>query len=112
MQVFLNFSTGLIWSFWSYFYSEMIILWIENHKKGTEHWPQTQNFQYFLYFSLPDGAKFIIFQTFLLFYLTECIAWNIYGLRHWVAKIKGLENQSWWQKLNFLVRLVSKVKKL
>ena len=23
--------------------------------------------------------------------------WNIKGLRHWVAKILGLENQSLWQ---------------
>ena len=34
-----------------------------------------------------------------LFDLTEFIVWNIKDLRHWVATILKLENQSLWQKL-------------
>ena len=35
---------------------------------------------------------------------TLFIVWNINGVRRWVAKLKGLENQSLWQRLNsFLV---------
>ena len=32
--------------------------------------------------------------------LIAFIVWNIKGLRHWVATILNLENQSLWQKLN------------
>ena len=39
-----------------------------------------------------------------LFNITEFIAWNIKSLRHWVALILKLENQSLWQKLNSFVR--------
>ena len=35
-----------------------------------------------------------------LFHLSEFIVWNIKVLRHWVATILKLENQSLWQKLN------------
>ena len=38
----------------------------------------------------------ILFQTWL-FYLIELIVWNIKVILHWVAKIKGLEDQSLWQ---------------
>ena len=34
-----------------------------------------------------------------LFDLRSFIVWNIKGLRHWVATILKLENQSLWQKL-------------
>ena len=30
--------------------------------------------------------------------LTKFIVWNIYCLRHWVAKMLGLENKSLWQR--------------
>ena len=35
-----------------------------------------------------------------LFNLTESIVLNIKGLQHKVAKIKGLENMTLWQRLN------------
>ena len=47
----------------------------------------------------PDGVNLWYFKLRLLD-LTEIIVWNVYGLRHWVEKIKGLENQSLWQGHN------------
>ena len=40
-----------------------------------------------------------------LFDLIAFIVWNIKDLRHWVAKILKLENQSLWQKVNFFVSM-------
>ena len=47
----------------------------------------------------PDDVNLWYFKL-TLFDLTAFIVWNIKGLRHWVAKILKLENQSLWQKLN------------
>ena len=38
-----------------------------------------------------------------IFDLTEFIVWNIYGLEQLVPKIKWIENQSLWQRLNSFV---------
>ena len=56
--------------------------------------------KFIIFISLqPNFVNFWYFKL-RLFDLTEITFWNILGLRHWVAKIKGLENQSLWQKLN------------
>ena len=43
---------------------------------------------------------YIIFQTYITWPNSEIIVWNIKGLRNRILKIKKLENQSLWQKLN------------
>ena len=48
----------------------------------------------------PDGVVALWYFKLRLFDLIEFIVWNIYGQRHWVAKIMELENQSLWQKLH------------
>jgi len=53
---------------------------------------------YFSYFYLKRS-----YITFCLFDLIAFIVWNIKGLRHWVATILKLENQSLWQKLNSFI---------
>ena len=50
----------------------------------------------------PDGGNAWYFKL-RLFDLTEFIVWNIKRLRNWVAKMKVLENQSMWQRLNSFV---------
>jgi len=57
-------------------------------------------------FSIPISLKLkgvnLWFFKLRLSNLTEIIVWNIKGLHHQVEKIKGLENMSLWQRLNFL----------
>ena len=65
--------------------------------KGFESLPQTQIF-YSLYTLQPDCENLWYFKL-ILFDLTEYKVWNFWGLRHWVVKIKGLENLSLWQRL-------------
>ena len=47
----------------------------------------------------PDVVNLWYFKHWM-FDLTEFIVWNISDLPRWVEKIKGLENQSFWQGLN------------
>ena len=51
----------------------------------------------------PDDVNLWYFKL-TLFDLIAFIVWNIKGLRHWVATILKLENQSLWQKLNSFVQ--------
>ena len=71
-------------------------------KVTQRNWVFAMNSNFLISISLqPDGVN-LRYVNLRLIDLTEFIVWNISGLRHWVAKIKGLENQSMWQKLIFL----------
>ena len=50
----------------------------------------------------PDDVNLWYFKL-TLFDLIAFLVWNVNGLRHWVATILKLENQSLWQKLNSFV---------
>ena len=70
-------------------------------KVTQRNWVFAMNSNFLISISLqPDGVN-LRYVNLRLIDLTEFIVWNISGLRHWVAKIKGLENQSMWQKLIF-----------
>ena len=70
--------------------------------KGTD-WVFGTNWNFLITISLqPDDVNLWYFKL-TLFDLSEFIAWNIKGLRHWVATILKLENQSLWQKLNSFI---------
>ena len=53
-------------------------------------------------------CKPLIFKTYIIWSNSIYSLLNIKGLRHWVAKILKLENQSLWQRLNsqFLFNLL------
>ena len=67
---------------------------LDFNQQGIESWPQILIFLYLK----PDGVNLLYFKL-RLFDLKTLIVCNIKGLRYWVAKIQGLENQSLWQIL-------------
>ena len=64
------------------------------------NWVFATNSKFLIPISFHLGCLNLWYFIFKLFDLAELIVWNIFGLRHWVAKIYGLENQSLWQRLN------------
>ena len=64
------------------------------------NWVFATNSNFLIPISLQPGGVGLWHFKLRLFDLTEFKVWNILSLRHWVAKVLGLENLSLWQRLN------------
>ena len=67
---------------------------IQNMKRN---WVFVTNSDFLIPIFFPRDGVNLWYLKLRFFQLTEFIVWNIWGLRHWVAKILRLENQSLWQ---------------